>query len=107
MGTSPCPATYPGRASGALGVVGVLCEPVDDHHAKRDDHHGYYRRRRDDKEPPHSGHYGEEVAHHQAKSSPTQEVYARVHRDQGDYRVEQDRKSTRLNSSHANISYAV
>src|SRR3712207_9557784 len=27
--------------------------------------------------------------------------------DQGDQTLEQDRKSTRLNSSHANISYAV
>jgi hypothetical protein len=42
----PTPCT--GGRSGALGVIGVLGERVDNHHAKRDDYYCKHRCRRDD-----------------------------------------------------------
>jgi hypothetical protein len=37
--TALWPTLFTGTWSGALGIVGVLGQRVDDHHAKRDDHH--------------------------------------------------------------------
>src|SRR5919112_1491707 len=84
-----CPTClYSRRSSGALELVGVQSKRVDDHHAKRYDNHRQYRSRRDDKQPSDGAKTGEEVAHRPAKSSSTQEVYARIERDERDNQVE-------------------
>src|SRR3712207_7455252 len=47
------------------------------------------------------------AAHRSERLLGTESGRARAHRDAGRRRPRPDRKSTRLNSSHANISYAV
>src|SRR5829696_1398946 len=79
---------YWGRPSGALSVVGVLGKRVDDHHTKRDDHYREHRRSRNDEEPPDGSHDGEEIAHRPTEAPSSEEVYARVQRDQSDDSVE-------------------
>src|SRR5215212_3496011 len=79
---------YAGRPSGALELVGVLGKRVDDHHTKRDDHYREHRRRRNDEEPPDGSHDGEEIAHRPTEAPSSEEVYARVQRDQSDDSVE-------------------
>src|SRR5215212_999061 len=75
--------------SGALGLVGVLGKPVDDRHAERDDYDRQHRSGRDNKEPPDGSYDGEEVAHHQPVSPSSEEVYARIQRDDRDDQVQE------------------
>src|SRR5215207_9603805 len=84
-----CPTSLSGgRPSGALSVVGVLGKRVDDHHTKRDDHYREHRRSWDYKEPPDGTHDGEEIAHRPTEAPSSEEVYARVQRDDRDDQVE-------------------
>src|SRR3712207_7476936 len=50
---------------------------------------------------------GELDAHHHHPRDPEEDDVARSREDVGRIEGPEDRKSTRLNSSHANISYAV